>query len=140
VSADPRNVRRARNALVGNHAGQLGFINQDSAGFGPLVARDDAAALEHVDQPSCTRIADTQTALEQTRGGRLGCDDDLDRPLEQRVLVGVELTVVVVVLGRRFRRLEQALVQLLLALGAALLNDQCDLFLADVGALEALKT
>ena len=66
-------------------------------------------------------------------------DDDLDRLVQQRVLVGVELAVgQVAVLGRRLGRLEQALVELLLALALALLDDERDLLLAHVGALETL--
>ena len=78
------------------------------------------------------READPQPPLQQADGGGLGLDDDLDRLVEQRVLVRVELAVVVVgVLDRApLGRLEQRLVELLLALVAALLDDQRHLFLA----------
>src|SRR4029079_5513444 len=99
------------------------FLDQHATGFRAFVAGDDAAALEHVDQAARTGIAHAETALQEARRGRLGGDDDLDRALEQRVLVGVELTVrVVVFFGWRLGRLEQALVELLLALGPALLD------------------
>src|SRR5919204_1700208 len=113
---------------------------QDPARFRALVARDDPSPLEHVDQAARTRVADAEAPLEQARRCRLRRDDDLDRALEQRILVGVELTVVVLLLlWRRLRRLQQALVELLLALRAALLDDQRDLFLAHVGALQPLQ-
>src|SRR5581483_5950013 len=68
-------------------------------------------------------------------------DDDLDRLLEQRILVRIELAVeVVVVLGPGpLRRLEQRLVELLLALRTALLDEQRDLLLGHEGALESLQ-
>src|SRR5204862_116446 len=84
----------------------------------------------------CARCRPT---LGQARGGGLRGDDDLDRTVEQRVLVGVELPIVLMVLGRRLGGLEQALVELLLALRAALLDDQGDLLFADVRALQALQ-
>ncbi len=51
---------------------------------------------------------------------------------------GSNSPVLPVVLARA-RRLEERLVQLLLALPAALLDDQRDLLLAHVGALDALQ-
>ena len=84
------------------------------------------------------RVPDPQAPLQQRDGRRLRLDDDLDRALQQRVLVRVELNAVAVVL-ERLRQLEQRLVELLSPLGAALLDDQRDLLLADVRALEPLE-
>ena len=98
------------------------------------------APLEHVDQPSGPRVADAQPALEQRHRRGLGGDDDLDRPVEQRVLVGVELAVVGVgAVGEHLRGLEEGRVDLLLALHARLLDDERDLLLGHEGALDALQ-
>src|SRR5919202_233016 len=125
--------------LVGVDTRQLGFFDQDAARFRAFVARDDAPTLEHVDQAAGSGIADPEAALQEARRGCLGCDDDLDRALEQRVLVGIELRILAVLLRRRLGRLEQALVELLLPLRAALLDDQRDLLLGHERALEALE-
>src|SRR5690349_9863998 len=62
------------------------------------------------------------------------------RRVEQRVLVRVELAVVVPALVlEHLRRLQQALVELLLALGTALLDDQRDLLLGHERTLEPLQ-
>ena len=42
------------------------------------------------------RVADAQAALEERDGRRLRLDDDLDRPVEQRILVRVEVAVLAV--------------------------------------------
>ena len=67
-------------------------------------------------------------------------DDDLDRLVEQRILVRVEARPRRRPPSRRrgLRRLEQALVELLARAGAALLDDHRDLLLGHVGALDAL--
>ena len=77
-------------------------------------------------------------AEERDRRG-LRLDDDVDRALEQRILVGIEVLVLGV--RRRFRLgdLEHRLVQILLALVPALLDDERDLLLAHVRALETLQ-
>src|SRR5580765_750981 len=62
--------------------------------LGALVAGDDPAALEHVDQAACARVADAKTAREKRYGGGLRLDDDVDRLLEQRVLVRVEVAFI----------------------------------------------
>ena len=91
--------------------------DEHAARLRALVRRDDPAPLEHVDQPARARVADAQTALEQRDRRGLRGDDDLDRPVEQRILVGVELALVAVaVVGEHLRQLEEALVDLLLAL------------------------
>src|SRR6266516_2658549 len=115
------------------------FVHENAPRLGSLVARDDAPPLEHVDQASGPRVADSEAALDERDGGRLRLDDDLDRLLQQRVLVGIELAVGLAVPGRCFGRLEQRLVQLLLALPAALLDDQRDLLLGHERALEPLQ-
>src|SRR2546423_527602 len=61
--------------------------------------------------------ADAEPALEERDAGGLGGHDPLDCLVEERILVGVELAVVAVgVLREHDRRLEEALVHLLLAL------------------------
>ena len=109
-------------------------------GFEPSYGRDDPAPLEHVDQAAGPRVADAEAALEERDGRGLGGDDDLDRAVEQRVLVRVELAVVgVAVVGEHLRCLQEGLVDLLLALDAGLLDDQGDLVLGDERALDALE-
>src|SRR5205085_10757712 len=68
--------------------------------------------------------------------------DDLDCLVEERILVRVEVAVGVVVraLGEGLGQLEQRLVELLLALALALLDDERDLLLGHVGPLDALET
>src|SRR4051812_28991108 len=94
--------------------GEYALIHEHAARLRAFVAGDDPAALEHVDQASRARVADAQSALQERNGSRLRLDDDLDRAIEQRVLVGVEVSVARIV----FRRLdlgrdEQRLVELL---------------------------
>ena len=110
---------------------ELVLGHEHAARLRALVAGDDPAPLEHVDQPAGPRVADAQAPLDQRHGRGLRLDDDLDRLVEQRILVRVELAVVVVpVVARALGRLEQRLVELLLALVAALLDDERDLLLA----------
>src|SRR5215207_167722 len=116
------------------------FLDKHASRLRALVAGDDPAALEHVDQAPGPRVADSEPALEKGYRRGLCLHDDVDRPVEERVLVGVEVLVAVAELfGRRLRRLKQRLVQLLAALGAALLDEQRDLLLGHVGALHTLK-
>ena len=70
---------------------QLRDRNQDLPGLRALVARDDASALEHVDQAAGPRVADAQAALDHRDGGGLGLDHDARCVLEQIVLVGREV-------------------------------------------------
>src|SRR5262245_33430076 len=121
------------------HLLELSLVDQDASRLGAFVPGDDAAALEHVDQPAGARVADAEAPLEERRRGGLGLDDDLDRAVEQRILVGVELLVRVRLLGRRLGCLEERCVELLLTLAAALLDDEGDLLLADVRALDTLE-
>src|SRR5918994_1328417 len=85
---------RARDAL------EVGFGDEHTAGLRALVAGDDPAPLQHVDQAPGTGVADAQATLEQRHRGGLRLDDDLDRAVEQRVLVRVELLVAPLVLLR----------------------------------------
>src|SRR4029450_4144760 len=78
---------------LAGHPVELGLAEEHAPGLRALVAGDDPAPFQHVDQASRARVADPQPPLEERDGGGLGLDDDLDRPLEQRVLVGVELAV-----------------------------------------------
>ena len=86
-------------------------------------------------------VADDQLASLASLSRRYGTTgDDLDCALKQRVLVRVEITVRKVVLARLdLRRDEQRLVELLRSLRAALLDEERDLLLADVRALQALQ-
>ena len=119
--------------------GEGAFVHENTPWLGAFVARDDAAPLEHVDQAPGPRVADPEAALDQRDRGGLGLDDHLDRLLQQRILVGVEVALGFGVLGRCLRRLEQRLVEVLLALAAALLDDQRDLLLGHERALEPLQ-
>src|SRR5262245_28206959 len=131
--------RFGRGATLGNDPVELGLVDEHPSRLGALVAGDDAAPFEHVDEPAGTRVADPQAALEERRRGGLGLDDDLDRAVEERVFVGVELLVRIRVLGWRLGGLEERWIEFLLPLCAALLDDQRDLLLADVGTLDALQ-
>src|SRR5919106_1783008 len=84
---------------VSEDAIQVRFADEHSTRLGALVARDDAPALEHVDQAACPRVADSEAPLEKRDRGGLRLDDDLDRPVEQRILVRVEVAVEFLRLG-----------------------------------------
>ena len=66
-------------AIERRHAVEVGLADQHPARLRALVAGDDPAALEHVDQAAGARVADPQAALDQRHRGGLGLDDDLDR-------------------------------------------------------------
>src|SRR5262249_47338328 len=74
--------------------GELALSDEHTPRLRALVAGDDAAALEHVDQPPCPCVADPEAPLDERDRGGLGLDDDVDRLLEQRILVRIELLVV----------------------------------------------
>ena len=91
-------------------------------------------------EPAGARVADAQASLDERDGRGLRLDDDLDRLLEQRILVRIEVLVAgLVAPSVALGSLEERLVELLRALGAALLDDERDLLLADVRALDALE-
>src|SRR3954452_11822674 len=69
----------------------VALADQDLARLGPLVARDDAAALEHVDQAARPGVAEAQAPLQHRSRRGLHLGHQADRVLEQRVLVGGEL-------------------------------------------------
>src|SRR5919109_3773831 len=117
---------------------EIALADEYPARFRTLVAGDDPAPLEHVDEAPGARVADAQAPLDERDRRGLGLHDDLDRALEERVLVGVEILVLVLVLLGA-GRLEERLVELLAALRAALLDDESDLLLAHVRALDALE-
>ena len=100
VRTSVASAARARQRRA-DHGGELVLLDQHPAGLRALVAGDDPAPLEHVDQPAGAGVADAQPALEQRDGRGLRLHDDLDRLVEQRVLVGVEVAVVVAVVRRR---------------------------------------
>src|SRR5207247_24248 len=132
--------RRGWRALPVDGVREVVLGDEYLAGLRALVRRDDPAPLEHVDQPARAGVADPETALEQAHRGGLGGDDDLDRLVEQRILVGVELALVALAVAREgLRGVEVARVNLLLALPAHRLDDERHLLLRDVGALEALE-
>src|SRR5690242_3029423 len=81
-------------AVERRHAVEIAFADQYAAWFRAFVARDDSAPFQHVDQPPGPRVAHAQPPLDQGDGRRLGLDDDLDRLVEQRILVGIEFLVV----------------------------------------------
>src|SRR5436190_21708453 len=121
---------------------ELGLVDEDAARLRAFVAADDPAPLEHVDQAAGARVPDAQAALDERDGCGLRLHDDLDRLVEQRVVVGVEVAVLAAVLvgvGEDLGKLKIALVELLLAL-ARLLDDEGDFLLRDGGALDALES
>src|SRR5918992_5132156 len=131
-----------RRATLGraDEALELALVHEHAPRLRALVARDDAAALEHVDQPAGPRVADAQAALDEADRRGLRLHDHLDGPVEQRILVRIELAVVLVeVVRERLGGLEQRLVELLRPLVPALLDDERDLVLAHVGTLDALE-
>ena len=65
----------------------LGVRHEDAARLRALVAGDDPSPLQHVDQPARAGVADSQAPLQQRNRCRLGLDDDLDRLVQQRILV-----------------------------------------------------
>ena len=111
---------RCRRLQTGAEALELGLVDEHPPRLRALVAADDPAPLEHVDQPAGPRVADPQPALEQRDRRGLGRDDDLDRAVEQRILVRVELAVSSASpsSAKTSRQLEEALVDLLLALAS----------------------
>src|SRR5919106_1552410 len=125
---------------VREHPLEVSLADQDAARLRALVAGNDPAPLQHVDQAPRARVADAQPALEQRDGGGLSLDDDLDRPVEEGILVRVEVLVALLPVPGRLRRLEQRLVQVLLALAPGLLDEESDLVLGDESALDALET
>src|SRR6266540_2412136 len=123
---------------VCEHTGEVAFAHEHLARLGALVARDDAAALEHVDEAAGSRVADAQAPLDERDRGGLRLHHDFDCALEERIFVRIEILVLSLVLLDA-RRLEQRLLELLSALRAALLHDERDFLLAHVRALHALE-
>src|SRR5579884_68915 len=141
--ADPSpisDVSKEQRLVGGGVRVVLALVDEHPARLRALVAGDDPASLEHVDQPARARVADAQAPLQERDGRSLRLHDDLDRLVEERVVVRVELAVLRVVagLGKDLREFQIALVELLLAL-PRLLDDERDLFLRDVRALHALQ-
>src|SRR3954447_3397581 len=119
---------------------QRGLVHEHPPWLRAFVAGDDAAAFEHVDQTARSGVADAQAPLDQRDGCGLRLHDDLDRLVEQRILVGAEVAVRTAGLVLEYlRRLAQRLVELLRPLGPALLDDQRDLVLGHERALNALQ-
>src|SRR5207245_6824445 len=81
---------RTRLILLRDDALEIVELDEHAAGLRALVPGDDLAALEHVDQPPRARVADAQAPLQERHGRGLRLHDDLDRLVEQRVLVRVE--------------------------------------------------
>src|SRR4051812_29185281 len=123
-------ARRRLVTLVRRNAFELVLGDEDATRLRPFVGRDDPAALEHVDEAAGPCVADAKPALEKRDAGSLGGDDDLDRLVEQWILVRIELAVFGVrLIHEHLRQLEERLVDLLLALDPRLLDDQGDLVL-----------
>src|SRR5438552_2328797 len=120
--------------------GERRFVDEHTTRLRALVAADDPAALEHVDEAARPRVTDSQAPLQERHRRRLRLHDDLDRLVEQRVVVGVELAVLALVLrvGEDLGQLQVALVELLFPL-PRLLDDERDLLLGHVRALDALQ-
>ena len=124
-------------AGTAEHPREVGLADQHLARLRALVAGDHAAALEHVDQPPGARVADPQAPLQHRDRGGLGLHDEVDRLVEQVVLVGVEVALLGLALGLR-ARLEQLLLELGLALLRPVRGDAGDLLLGHEGALDPL--
>src|SRR5215212_479351 len=128
-------------AQRGDDALDVGLRDEHLARLGALVAGDDVAALEHVDEAPRTGVTEPQPALQHGRRGGAHLGDEADRVLQERVLVGAERVVArrcdvgAIVLGV----LQQLLAELGLALLAPELRDRLDLRLVDVRALDALQ-
>src|SRR5262245_46355783 len=129
----PASIRRS-GVLV-----DLRFVDEDTARLRSFIAADDASPLQHVDQTTGPPVADAQAPLQERDRRGLRLNDDLDRLVQERSVVRVELPGLgaVVLFREDFRELQVALVELLLAL-ARLLDDERDLLLRDVRALHAL--
>src|SRR5437764_8401746 len=78
----------------GDEALEIVLGDEHAPGLRALVGRDDSAPFEHVDQPARAGVADAKPALQQRDAGGLGGDHDLDRLVEQRVLVRVVIALV----------------------------------------------
>ena len=80
----------------------LALVDEDATRLRSLVAGDDPAPLEHVDQPARAGVADAQAPLQERDRSRLRLHDDLDRLVEQRIVVQTQ-TASVSLLQRRLR-------------------------------------
>src|SRR3954465_15449278 len=119
---------------------QRGLVHEHPPWLRAFVAGDDAAAFEHVDPKARSGVADAQAPLDQRDGGRLRLHHDLDRLVEQRILVGVEVAVRTAGLVLEYlRRLEQRLAERPPPPGPARLHQQRDLVLGHERALNALQ-
>src|SRR5579863_10348307 len=78
---------------VHEDARHVGLCDQNLTRLGTLVAGDDSATLEHVDQPARTRIPKPQTPLQHRGRCRAHRGDETDRLLQQGVLIRVETIV-----------------------------------------------
>src|SRR5205085_8020303 len=91
-------LERRAAALVGELLGGgvrvvLALVDEDAARLRSLVAGHDPASLEHIDQPTCARIADSEAPLQERYRSGLRLDDDLDRLVQEQIVVGVEIAV-----------------------------------------------
>ena len=95
--AQRRGAARAAEAAglgeVGEHARDVALADQHLPRLGALVAGDDAAPLEHVDQPAGAGVAEPQAPLQHRRRRGLHLGHEPDRVLEQRVVVRVEVGI-----------------------------------------------
>ena len=101
--------RLRRGPAAAEHARQVGQRDQHLARLRALVAGDDPAALEHVDQAPGAGVADPQAALDHRDRGGLALDHEARRLVEQVVAVGIEVAVASPSSLDSSRRLEQLL-------------------------------
>src|SRR6185312_1171168 len=69
----------------------LRLVDEDVSWLRAFIATDDASSLQHVDEAPGPRVADPQAALDQGHRRRLRLDDDLDRLVQQRIVIRVEV-------------------------------------------------
>ena len=72
---------------------ELRLADEHAARLRAFVARDDPAALEHVDQSAGTRVADAQAPLDERDGCRLCLDDDFDPDEDPLLDKAIEIVV-----------------------------------------------
>src|SRR6516165_4749250 len=87
VCKDTPGSARAGRCRQASGAVELCVGDEHPARLRSLVARDDPAPLEHVDQPPGARVADPESPLEERDRSGLRLHDDVDRLVEERILV-----------------------------------------------------
>src|SRR5581483_6227146 len=127
----------ARIAALREEPRQVRLGDEHLARLRALVARDHAAALEHVYEPPGARVADAEPALDHRDRRGLRLHDQADRILQEVVLVRGELALA---LGLEVvPRLEQRVVEVRLALLRPVPDEARDLLLGHERALDPLQ-